>query len=75
MHLPVGLDDLANAPGRGLLLLVDGGRGHEALHVPLVAVEEKPHQGLGVVGLVLDVGEHEETRLLSGRDHRRHLPT
>jgi hypothetical protein len=52
--------------GRDLGALVDGGRGDQAFDVEVVRVGEKPHERHGVVGLVLDVGEHEDAGFSAG---------
>ncbi len=41
--LPVGRDDLADAFGRDLVLLVDRRRCDEPLDVPLVGIDEEAH--------------------------------
>jgi hypothetical protein len=63
--LPVRLDDLAKTPGGGLVALVDGRRGDEARDVEVVRIRQEPHRGLGVVGLVLDICQHEHAHLVS----------
>ena len=65
-HLGIGIDDLADAPRRYLVLLMFGGGGAKALDIPLVRVDEEPHHRHGVVGLVLDVRQHEHAGLLGG---------
>ena len=70
--LAVGLDDLADPPGGGLVLLMHGGRGHQSFHIPLVGVGEKPHHRHGVVGFVLNVGEHEDAHFLGSRQVGAH---
>ena len=65
--LPVGRDDLADALGRDLVLLVDRRRCDEPLDVPLVGIDEEAHQRHRIVGFVLDVGEDEDAGFFGGR--------
>jgi hypothetical protein len=62
-HLGVVLDHLVDRLGMHALLHVHRGRGDEAAQLDVVGIKQQPHEGLGVVGLVLDVGEDDEARL------------
>ena len=42
-------------------------RGYQSLDVDLIRVEQEPHQRLRIVGLVLDIRQHDDARSFTRR--------
>lgn len=69
-HLAVGLDDPTNPFGRHAPLLMNRSRGDQALDIIVIGICQETHHRHGIVRFVLDIGEHEDARLLSRRGDR-----
>ena len=58
-NLAVGLDDPADRLRSNPRFLMHGSGGDQSLNVDDVRIEQQSDEGLGVVGIRLDVGEHD----------------
>ena len=62
-NLAVCAYQFADSRGSGLSLLMDGCRGDKRFHIPVIRVDEEANHRLRVIGLILDVGEHDDAEL------------